>query len=59
MQIATADSVRWLSELSFTASELTYRHLMVAREWFPHRCIPRGLGRDFDGPLGGEPRWPE
>ncbi|RLU80141.1 acyl-ACP desaturase [Streptomyces griseocarneus] len=31
------------------------RHLAAAKEWFPHQYVPWGLGRDFDGPLGGCP----
>jgi acyl-[acyl-carrier-protein] desaturase len=30
------------------------RHLDVAREWMPHEYVPWSLGRDFDGPMGGE-----
>jgi acyl-[acyl-carrier-protein] desaturase len=40
------------------ASELD-RHLSVAREWFPHQYVPWSLGRDFDGPTGGEAWAPE
>ncbi|WP_031069080.1 acyl-ACP desaturase [Streptomyces sp. NRRL WC-3742] len=59
MKIVTADSVRWLVELEATAEELMNRHLEAAREWFPHQYVPWSLGRDFDGPLGGEPWHPE
>ncbi|RFS85837.1 acyl-ACP desaturase [Actinomadura spongiicola] len=31
------------------------RHLSMAKEWFPHQYVPWSEGRDFDGPLGGEP----
>ncbi|MGW2189690.1 acyl-ACP desaturase [Streptomyces sp. NPDC001719] len=31
------------------------RHLAASKEWFPHQYVPWGLGRDFDGPLGGRP----
>ena len=31
------------------------RHLTMAKEWFPHQYVPWSQGRDFDGPLGGEP----
>jgi len=34
------------------------RHLGAAKEWFPHEYVPFGLGRDFDGVLGGE-TWSE
>ncbi|MGW3041483.1 hypothetical protein ACWC9T_15905 [Kitasatospora sp. NPDC001159] len=58
MKIATAESLRWLSELEATAGELMNRH--PSREWFPHQCVPWTLGRDFDGPLGraARPPWP-
>ncbi|MFF3111581.1 acyl-ACP desaturase [Kitasatospora sp. NPDC057904] len=59
MKIATAGPVRWLVELEATAEELMNRHLSSAREWFPHQYVPWSLGRDFDGPLGGEPWRPE
>jgi acyl-[acyl-carrier-protein] desaturase len=36
------------------ATELD-RHLKVAKEWMPHEYVPWSEGRDFDGPLGGEP----
>lgn len=35
------------------------RHLSVAREWFPHQYVPWSRGRDFDGPMDGEPWAPE
>jgi acyl-[acyl-carrier-protein] desaturase len=35
------------------------RHLSVAREWFPHQYVPWSRGRDFDGPMEGEPWAPE
>jgi acyl-[acyl-carrier-protein] desaturase len=31
------------------------RHLGVAKEWFPHEYVPWSDGRNFDGPLGGDP----
>jgi acyl-[acyl-carrier-protein] desaturase len=31
------------------------RHLTMAKEWFPHEYVPWSQGRDFDGPLGGDP----
>lgn len=31
------------------------RRLPAAHEWFPQQYVPWSLGRDFDGPLGGEP----
>ncbi|MFE1308237.1 acyl-ACP desaturase [Streptomyces sp. NPDC058755] len=35
------------------------RHLSVFKEWMPHEYVPWSQGRDFDGPLGGEPWSPE
>ncbi|MEV5704134.1 acyl-ACP desaturase [Actinoallomurus sp. NPDC052274] len=40
------------------AAELD-RHLSTAKEWFPHQYVPWSRGRDFDGPLDGEPWSPE
>ncbi|KAB8166479.1 acyl-ACP desaturase [Streptomyces sp. 3MP-14] len=31
------------------------RHLKAAKDWMPHEYVPWSQGRDFDGPLGGEP----
>ncbi len=41
----------------FAAGSLN-RHTAAARERFPHQYVPRGAGRDVDGPLEGEP-WRE
>ena len=27
----------------------------MAKEWFPHEYVPWSDGRNFDGPLGGDP----
>ncbi|MFH0241601.1 acyl-ACP desaturase [Streptomyces sp. HK10] len=35
------------------------RHLKVARDWMPHEYVPWSDGRNFDGPLGGDPWKPE
>ncbi len=59
MKIIAARAVHWLSELEPVAAELMNRHINAAREWFPHQYVPWSLGRDFDGPLGGEPWRPE
>jgi len=39
------------------AGELN-RHIPMAKEWFPHQYVPWSEGRNFDGPLGGDP-WAE
>jgi acyl-[acyl-carrier-protein] desaturase len=31
------------------------RHLGMAKEWFPHEYVPWSDGRNFDGPLDGDP----
>lgn len=31
------------------------RHLSMAKEWFPHEYVPWSDGRNFDGPLNGDP----
>jgi acyl-[acyl-carrier-protein] desaturase len=31
------------------------RHLSMAKEWFPHEYVPWSEGRNFDGPLNGDP----
>ncbi|MGW6918700.1 acyl-ACP desaturase [Kitasatospora sp. NPDC054939] len=58
MKIATGGPVRWLLELEPCAEELLHRHLAAAGDWFPHQYVPWSRGRDFDGPLGGEPWQP-
>ncbi|THA23652.1 acyl-ACP desaturase [Streptomyces sp. RKND-216] len=35
------------------------RHLAVAKDWMPHEYVPWSDGRNFDGPLEGEPWAPE
>ena len=52
----TADLLRELEPV--VAAELD-RHLSTAKEWFPHQYVPWSRGRDFDGPLDGEPWSPE
>ncbi|MEV6975625.1 acyl-ACP desaturase [Kitasatospora sp. NPDC093806] len=59
MKIDTAGAVHWLAELEPIVEVLMNRHLATAREWFPHQYVPWSLGRDFDGPLDGEPWRPE
>jgi acyl-[acyl-carrier-protein] desaturase len=31
------------------------RHLTMAKEWFPHEYVPWSDGRNYDGPLNGDP----
>jgi acyl-[acyl-carrier-protein] desaturase len=35
------------------------RHLAVAKDWMPHEYVPWSDGRNFDGPLDGEPWAPD
>jgi acyl-[acyl-carrier-protein] desaturase len=48
-----------LLELEQVVEENLNRHLSVAREWFPHEYVPWSDGRNFDGPLQGDPWRPE
>ncbi|MET9955061.1 acyl-ACP desaturase [Streptomyces sp. NPDC006339] len=48
-----------LRELEPSVERLLARHLEAARDWLPHRYVPWGAGRDYDGPLGGTAWAPE
>ncbi len=48
-----------LIELEQVVEENLNRHLTVAKEWFPHEYVPWSDGRNFDGPLDGDPWSPE
>jgi acyl-[acyl-carrier-protein] desaturase len=48
-----------LLELEQVVEENLNRHLTVAKEWFPHEYVPWSDGRNFDGPLQGDPWSPE
>ncbi|HEU4513301.1 MAG TPA: acyl-ACP desaturase [Nocardioidaceae bacterium] len=48
-----------LVELEQVVEENLNRHLSVAREWFPHEYVPWSDGRNFDGPLNGDPWSPD
>ena len=48
-----------LMELEQVVEENLNRHLKVAKEWFPHEYVPWSDGRNFDGPLDGDPGSPE
>jgi acyl-[acyl-carrier-protein] desaturase len=48
-----------LVELEQVVEENLNRHLEVAKEWFPHEYVPWSDGRNFDGPLDGDPWSPE
>jgi acyl-[acyl-carrier-protein] desaturase len=44
-----------LLELEPVVEENLNRHLTMAKEWFPHEYVPWSDGRNFDGPLNGDP----
>ncbi|MEV6209470.1 acyl-ACP desaturase [Kitasatospora sp. NPDC051914] len=46
---------RLLHDLEEVVERELNRHLRVFKEWMPHEYVPWSRGRDFDGPLGGEP----
>ncbi|MER5204737.1 acyl-ACP desaturase [Streptomyces sp. NPDC002825] len=58
----TSDSrsdIRILHALEEVVEHELDRHLRVFKEWMPHEYVPWSSGRDFDGPLKGEPWAPE
>lgn len=48
-----------LLELEQVVEENLNRHILAAKEWFPHEYVPWTDGRNFDGLLGGEAWSPE
>jgi acyl-[acyl-carrier-protein] desaturase len=48
-----------LLELEQVVEQNLNRHLSAAKEWFPHEFVPWSDGRNFDGPLGGDPWSPD
>jgi acyl-[acyl-carrier-protein] desaturase len=55
----TMTQTQLLLELEQVVEENLNRHLKVAKEWFPHEYVPWSDGRNFDGPLDGDPWTPE
>jgi acyl-[acyl-carrier-protein] desaturase len=55
----TLTQTELLLELEQVVEENLNRHLQVAKEWFPHEYVPWSDGRNFDGPLNGDPWSPE
>jgi acyl-[acyl-carrier-protein] desaturase len=51
----TLTQTDFLLELNPVVENELNRHIPVAKEWFPHEYIPWSDGRNFDGPLGGDP----
>ncbi|MTE21728.1 acyl-ACP desaturase [Streptomyces sp. TRM43335] len=50
---------RLLHALEEVVAKELDRHLKVAKDWMPHEYVPWSDGRNFDGPLDGEPWAPE
>ena len=44
-----------LLELEPVVAENLNRHLTMAKDWFPHQYVPWSDGRNYDGPLDGDP----
>ena len=44
-----------LLELEPVVESNLNRHLSMAKEWFPHEYVPWSDGRNYDGPLNGDP----
>ncbi|HEX6247163.1 MAG TPA: acyl-ACP desaturase [Nocardioidaceae bacterium] len=53
------NQTQMLVELEQVVEENLNRHLKVAKEWFPHEYVPWSDGRNFDGPLQGDPWSPD
>lgn len=49
---------QFLLELNPVVEAELNRHIPMAKDWYPHEYIPWSDGRNFDGPLGGDP-WTE
>ncbi|MFH9609460.1 acyl-ACP desaturase [Streptomyces sp. NPDC017448] len=58
MKRSKRDDASLIAELEPLAAGLLDRHIAAAREWFPHQYVPWSVGRNFEGPLEGEP-WQE
>ena len=55
----TLTQTEMLLELEQVVEQNLNRHLEVAKEWFPHEYVPWSDGRNFDGPLNGDPWSPD
>jgi acyl-[acyl-carrier-protein] desaturase len=44
-----------LLELEPVVESNLNRHLSMAKDWFPHEYVPWSDGRNYDGPLNGDP----
>src|SRR3954469_11742429 len=52
---APMTTTQLLLELEPVVETNLNRHLSMAKEWFPHEYVPWSDGRNFDGPLDGDP----
>jgi acyl-[acyl-carrier-protein] desaturase len=55
MSTTALSQTEMLLELEQVVEQNLDRHLKVAKEWFPHEYVPWSDGRNFDGPLNGDP----
>src|SRR3954453_4233479 len=55
MTTSTMNQTQLLLELEPVVEANLNRHLSMAKEWFPHEYVPWSDGRNFDGPLDGDP----
>jgi acyl-[acyl-carrier-protein] desaturase len=53
--VQTLTQTQMLIELEQVVEQNLNRHLEVAKEWFPHEYVAWSDGRNFDGPLEGDP----
>jgi len=53
--MTTMTQTQFLLELEQVVEENLNRHLKVAKEWYPHEYVPWSDGRNYDGPLNGDP----
>lgn len=53
------DAQRLLIDLEPVVERELNRHIVQAKEWFPHEYIPWSIGQDFSGPLGGKEWTPD
>jgi acyl-[acyl-carrier-protein] desaturase len=58
MSTTALSQTELLLELEQVVEQNLDRHLAVAKEWFPHEYVPWSDGRNFDGPLEGDPWTP-
>ena len=52
---APLSQTQLLLELEPVVEANLNRHLTMAKEWFPHEYVPWSEGRNYDGPLEGDP----